>query len=40
MRQAAERLEAGRERHVQLEHIAKTADHIAESLDRVAKLNE
>lgn len=39
MRQAVERLEAGRERAVQLEHIAKTADHVAELLDRVARFH-
>jgi hypothetical protein len=39
MRQAIARLEGGGERALQLEHIAKTADHIMESMDRVARLD-
>ena len=40
LRQAVARLEAGRERATQLEHIAKSADHAAEAMDRAAKLYE
>src|SRR5439155_21236279 len=38
MKQAVARLREGKERALQLEHIAKTSDHIVEALDRVAAL--
>jgi hypothetical protein len=37
LRQAVARLEGGRERATQLEHVAKSSDHIAETLDRIAR---
>ena len=40
LRQSVERLEKAREQAVQLEHIAKGADVIAETMDRAAKLLE
>jgi hypothetical protein len=40
LRQAVERLARGVDRPLQLEHIAKSADHIAETLDRVARAYE
>ena len=38
LRQAVERLERGKDRSTQLEHVAKSADHIADSMDRIARL--
>ena len=38
--QAVERLESGKDRQRQLEHIAKTADNIAEAMDRVSRAYE
>ena len=40
LRQSAERLERGVDRALQLEHIAKSADVITETMDRAAKLLE
>ena len=37
LRQAVERLEVARERTTQLEHVAKSSDHIAETMDRIAR---
>lgn len=40
LRQAVDRLMRGVDRPLQLEHIAKSADYIAETMDRVAKAYE
>jgi len=40
LKQAVERLASGKDRPRQLEHIAKTADNIAEAMDRVARAYE
>ena len=40
LRQSVERLEKGRDRALQLEHIAKGSDVIAETMDHAAKLYE
>jgi hypothetical protein len=37
LRQAVERLAQGKERPTQLEHIAKSTDYVADTMDRVAK---
>jgi hypothetical protein len=38
--QAVERLQGGKDRPRQLEHVAKTADNIAEAMDRMARVYE
>jgi hypothetical protein len=40
LRQSVERLDKGRDRALQLEHIAKGSDVIAETMDHAAKLYE
>ena len=40
LKQAAERLQSGKDRPRQLEHIAKTSDNIAEAMDRMARAYE
>ena len=37
LKQAVERLQSGKDRPRQLEHVAKTSDNIAEAMDRVAR---
>jgi hypothetical protein len=40
LKQAVERLDSGKDRPRQLEHVAKTADNIAEAMDRAARVYE